>query len=173
MGYSEEEIARRLSPRLDGPGLTHPDFAVAIPLVTDPAGIRLLIEVRARGISQAGDPCFPGGRIEPGETPKAAALRELREELGIGGRLLPGQLPTVDTPLGLRTDLLVCLVSPEEASRARPNPAEVAVLLRPLFDRFLSGPGRWAYDVEGHRVWGMTAGAIGQLCRAWREAGLD
>ncbi|TXN72847.1 NUDIX hydrolase [Methylobacterium sp. WL6] len=27
--------------------------------------------------------CFPGGKVEPAETPKAAAVRELYEELGI------------------------------------------------------------------------------------------
>jgi 8-oxo-dGTP pyrophosphatase MutT (NUDIX family) len=32
--------------------------------------------------------CLPGGRVEPGETPEQAALRELDEECGIRGRVI-------------------------------------------------------------------------------------
>ncbi len=48
----------------------------------DPDG-RILLAQRPEGKSMAGMWEFPGGKIEPGETPEAALVRELQEELGI------------------------------------------------------------------------------------------
>ena len=56
-------------------------LVVAVALV-DPDG-RVLIAQRPEGKSMAGLWEFPGGKIETGETPEAALIRELREELGI------------------------------------------------------------------------------------------
>ena len=44
---------------------------------------RVLIAQRPEGKSMAGLWEFPGGKLEPGETPEAALIRELSEELGI------------------------------------------------------------------------------------------
>lgn len=44
---------------------------------------RVLIAQRPAGKSMAGLWEFPGGKVEPGETPEAALIRELHEELGI------------------------------------------------------------------------------------------
>ena len=44
---------------------------------------RVLLAQRPTGKSMAGLWEFPGGKVEQGETPEAALIRELHEELGI------------------------------------------------------------------------------------------
>ncbi|MCU0802304.1 MAG: 8-oxo-dGTP diphosphatase MutT [Rhodobacteraceae bacterium] len=44
---------------------------------------RVLLAQRPPGKSLAGLWEFPGGKVEPGEVPEAALIRELQEELGI------------------------------------------------------------------------------------------
>jgi 8-oxo-dGTP diphosphatase len=46
-------------------------------------GDRVLLSQRKRGTHLAGAWEFPGGKVEPGEDPRAALARELEEELGI------------------------------------------------------------------------------------------
>ena len=48
----------------------------------DAAG-RVLIAQRPEGKHMAGGWEFPGGKVDPGETPLQALVRELREELGV------------------------------------------------------------------------------------------
>ena len=55
---------------------------VAAVALVDPDG-RVLIAQRPEGKSMAGLWEFPGGKVDPGETPEAALIRELKEELDI------------------------------------------------------------------------------------------
>jgi len=67
----------------------HPSPTAALPILTvvavalvDADG-RVLLAQRPEGKSMAGLWEFPGGKITAGETPEAALIRELHEELGI------------------------------------------------------------------------------------------
>jgi 8-oxo-dGTP diphosphatase len=60
-----------------------PVLLVAACALVDPDG-RVLLARRPEGKPLAGLWEFPGGKVQPGETPEAALIRELREELDIG-----------------------------------------------------------------------------------------
>lgn len=71
--------------------VTHPPIiVVAAALVDDLTEPRLLLAARRRSPTQlAGRWEFPGGKVDPGETPVEALHRELREELGVAVELGP------------------------------------------------------------------------------------
>jgi 8-oxo-dGTP diphosphatase len=60
-----------------------PIILVAAVALIDPDG-RVLLAQRPPGKHLAGMWEFPGGKVQAGETPEAALIRELDEELGIG-----------------------------------------------------------------------------------------
>src|ERR1700761_9671496 len=64
------------------PDNAKPVILVVAAALIDPDG-RVLIAQRPPGKSMGGLWEFPGGKIEAGETPEAALIRELGEELGI------------------------------------------------------------------------------------------
>jgi 8-oxo-dGTP diphosphatase len=60
----------------------HPLVLVAAVALVDADG-RVLLAQRPEGKAMAGLWEFPGGKVDPGETPEIALIRELAEELGI------------------------------------------------------------------------------------------
>jgi 8-oxo-dGTP diphosphatase len=64
------------------PAARPPLVLVAAVVLVDPDG-RVLLAQRPAGKAMAGLWEFPGGKLDPGETPEAALIRELAEELGI------------------------------------------------------------------------------------------
>lgn len=62
-----------------------PALLVAAVALVDADG-RVLIASRPEGKAMAGLWEFPGGKVGPGETPEAALIRELQEELGVDTR---------------------------------------------------------------------------------------
>jgi len=104
--------------------------AVAIVLVAADAaqsGTALLLTLRSAGLrAHRGQWALPGGRCDEGETPAAAALRELHEELGLalGPKDVLGSLDDYPTRSGYLITPVVVWAS--DIAAISPNPAEVA-----------------------------------------------
>lgn len=127
--------------------------AVIVPLVEGPEGAEVLLQVRAGHLRRSpGEVGLPGGRVEGGETPWQAALREIEEELGVPAQEveLLGCLPAQERRRGELVLPFICrLLDP-----ARPAAAsdEVAELFRvPL--RLLRRQGfRCGQIIEEHTL---------------------
>jgi len=82
-------------------------------------GGALLIARRGPGDALAGQWEFPGGKIEPGETPEACLVRELREELGVETRVVRFLTRTTHSDFHRTVELLFYEV---ELVRGAPRP---------------------------------------------------
>lgn len=145
----------------------------------DPAGggADLLLTERAHDMrSHPGQVSFPGGSIDPGETPVDAALREAQEEIGVdpAGVAVFGALPELWLPpsnfavtpvLGWwREPHPVQITSPEEVHDIHRVP--VSELVAPEHRIVVrhplgwTGPGFLIGDQKDVIVWGFTGGII-------------
>jgi len=106
--------------------------AVAIVLVPDEAGrAAFLLTRRAPRLrSHGGQWALPGGRLDQGESQEAAALRELREELGLA--LEPTRVLGLLDDYPTRSGFVITPVVlwGEGAGEPSPNPREVASVHR-------------------------------------------
>ena len=123
-----EALSRRYSGHEPGLLGARHSYAVLCPLVERDGDLHLLFEVRAAGLRQEGEVCFPGGRMEPRETAERCALRETWEELAIPSDKIQvlGRLDFIAHRANFIMWPVLGLV--EEAALAacmRPSPAEV------------------------------------------------
>lgn len=153
--------------------------AVLVPLVERGEGLSVLLTRRADTLRRhTGQVALPGGRIDPGETPWEAALREAEEEIGLARDHveLAGLSTRYRTGTGyLITPVVGFVTPPIELS---PNPQEVAEIFETPF-RFLMNPANherryydqptgerryfYAMTHEERVIWGATAGILRAL----------
>lgn len=181
-------IARRgPTPELphEMPGITLPGppgrpAAVLCALFDDGGQCHVVLTRRSSRLrSHTHQVSFPGGRIDKGETPVEAALREAREEVGIDpdkvdvfGEL--SHLSTVSNPAPITPFVAGLPGRPE----LRPNPAEVErAFTVPLVELTLPEVYReelWTFpdgverpmsffELVGDTVWGATARMLREL----------
>lgn len=158
--------------------LEYPRPAAVLIAVTERTDPGVLMIHRPEGMrSHPGQVAFPGGKIDPGEDPVTAALREANEELGLvpGNIRIIGATDEYRTGSGFRVTPVLGVIPPDHP--ITPNPAEVADWFEaPL--RFLLDPANCATkrgEFRGmereylelmwghHRIWGVTAAIIANL----------
>ncbi|CAN5250221.1 (deoxy)nucleoside triphosphate pyrophosphohydrolase [soil metagenome] len=114
-------------------------FVVAAALI-DPDG-RVLVQRRPAGKAMAGLWEFPGGKVEPGESPEAALVRELAEELGV--RVAPSDLRPLafaTEPADAQTLVLLLYLCARWEGSARPIEADALAWHAPPALRALAMP---------------------------------
>jgi 8-oxo-dGTP pyrophosphatase MutT (NUDIX family) len=178
----------RMAPRFDGvvpPRVADPDFRPAAALLlVYPHEERwhVLLTLRGSGLRHhTGQVSLPGGRIEAGESPEAAALREAEEEAAIDPRDVEVLGRLTPLAIGVSRHLLypIVAVAPRRP-QFRPTAGEVEQLievpLAMLQDAAVLGVEQRPYslpphtmmdvpyfDVGGVRVWGATAMVLAEF----------
>ena len=109
----------------------YPTMLVVAVALVDSEG-RVLLQQRAPGRQMAGLWEFPGGKIEEGELPEAALIRELKEELGIdvdAASLAPAAFASA--PVGERHMLLLLYICRAWLGTPQPLDASALMWVRP------------------------------------------
>ena len=181
-GFSGAQIIARLRgvldaapPPLAGPGRK---AAVLMPLVREGEELSVLFTLRRDDLpAHAGQISFPGGRMEAGETPLEAALRETHEETGIAPEFIEplGFWDACGTSTGYQVAPLAGLV--REGYALAPCEREVAEIFTIPLAFFLDAAnhGReeffwrgkmrryWVMRYGERMVWGATAAMLRRL----------
>lgn len=122
-------------------------YGVMILLYEEDGETHLILEKRALSLqSQPGDICLPGGKIEDGETPKEAALRETMEELNLKMEDINyiGEMDYFITPYG---SILYPFVSAVKSFPSCPSKDEVEELIKLPID-FLINEEPYEYKMK-------------------------
>lgn len=148
----EQDILERWRGRVPGLMGARSAYAVLVPVVCEPGREpALLFEVRAGTLRrQPGEVCFPGGKMEPGETPVQCALREAEEELGIPPAAVEvvGELDFIAHQSGFLMYPVLGRVEGRGPEGERINAAEVAEsFLVPLSFFEKNPPELWTYPL--------------------------
>ena len=88
-------------------------------------GKYFLFQKRAKGIRQAGDISFPGGRVEEHESALEASLRESFEEIGIKKIDIKGKIGTLVIPSGVMVEAFLGFMKESELINIKINEDEV------------------------------------------------
>jgi 8-oxo-dGTP pyrophosphatase MutT (NUDIX family) len=154
--------------------------AAVLIAVTDRVEPGVILTVRRPDMrTHAGQIAFPGGRIDPGEGPAEAAVREAWEELGLEpGRVeLVSELDSYVTVTGYRVTPVIGIVPPDlplvphEHEVADWFEAPLGHLLDPAHHQrhaaLFEGLERHYYRIDwnGRHIWGATAAMIVNLSR--------
>jgi 8-oxo-dGTP pyrophosphatase MutT (NUDIX family) len=152
--------------------------AVLLPIIDRPGGLTVLLTLRASDLrAHSGQVAFPGGKIDAGESPHHAALRETQEEIGLEASFVEplGWLDPFFTGTGFRIAPLVALIDPSfelsvnklEVDEAFETPFAflMDVTNHRLEEREWEGRRRRYYAMvhEGRYIWGATAGILRNL----------
>lgn len=153
--------------------------AVLVPLVERREGLSILLTRRSDALrSHSGQVAFPGGRLDPGETVRQAALREAHEEIGLSPEhvTLAGLSTPYRTGTGFMVTPVVGFIPPDLP--LVPSPDEVAEVFEAPFGflmdltnyerRFYDMPDGqrrhfYAASWENQTIWGATAGMLRAL----------
>jgi 8-oxo-dGTP pyrophosphatase MutT (NUDIX family) len=170
---------RPLAPAFPGARLS----AVLVVVADGDDGAEVLLTLRSMDLrNHRGEISFPGGRVDPGETPVEAALREAHEEVGLDPAVVTvvGELDHLNTAVSRSyiVPVVARLTEPLPQPLRPASPEVEAIFWLPLAE--LVRPDtyraeRWGapptdrmihfFELDEQTIWGATATVLVDLLR--------